>query len=57
MWRAGPKERFGHFVRWDSQVRSTAIDSRSILVGVLRFESGSQHLYSWGIAIAIETGQ
>ena len=30
-------------IRWDSQVRSTAADSRSAPAEVLRFESGSQH--------------
>ena len=30
-------------IRVDSQARLTAIDSRSILVGVLRFKSGSTH--------------
>ena len=30
-----------HLLRVDRQARSTAIDSRSILVGVLRFKSGS----------------
>ena len=30
-------------VSWDSQVRSTATDSRSVPAEVPRFESGSQH--------------